>query len=256
VVIIYSIQTLFIVSATLLRYDADWLILLLYLGVCALLFLFLVIAKHNGWKAHQPHTTSRLSRLVDVARQHTLLTKGPWSLVALAIPLLFIVVSLLAVQVPRDFGIGAFILAVLMVLYVGVLNAKDSIVIRVITYVTAAFVIYLETKYTGHGNRLIHTIALVYFVSLAVAIGFAVRFAEDAQFKTTPMDFLVIFIVISIGILARQDAEQSKLALLVAKLVVVFYGCELILSRVRTRWNPLNVATLTALGVLGFRGLL
>jgi UDP-GlcNAc:undecaprenyl-phosphate GlcNAc-1-phosphate transferase len=83
-----------------------------------------------------------------------------------------------------------------------------------------------------------------------------VRFAEDTQFKTTPMDFLVVFIVISIGILTRQDAEQAQLALLVAKLVVVFYGCELILSRVRTRWNPLNVATLTALGVLGFRGLL
>jgi UDP-GlcNAc:undecaprenyl-phosphate GlcNAc-1-phosphate transferase len=256
VVIIYSIQTLFIVSAMLLRYDADWLILLLYLGVCALLFLFLTIAKHTGWKAHQPHTISRLSKLVGVMRQHTLLTKGPWRVVALAIPLLFIMVSLLAVQVPRDFGIGAFILAVLMALYVGVIGAKDSIVIRVITYVTAAFVIYLETKFTGQSSQLFHTIALAYFVGLTVAIGFAVRFAEGAQFKTTPMDFLVIFIVISIGILTRQDAEQSQLAFLVAKLVVVFYGCELILSRVHTRWNPLNVATLTALVVLGFRGLL
>ena len=256
VVIIYSIQALFIVSAILLRYDADWLILLLYLGVCALLFLFLVLAKHYGWKAHKPHTISRLSRLVGAARQHSLLTKGPSQLVALAIPLLFIVVSLLAAQVPRDFGIGAFILAVLMVLYVGVLGTKDSIVIRVISYVTAAFVIYLETKYTGLGNHLIHTIALTFFVALAVAIGFAVRFAEDAQFKTTPMDFLVIFIVISIGILTRQDAEQSQLALLVAKLVVVFYGCELILARVRTRWNPLSISMLTTLGVLGFRGLL
>jgi UDP-GlcNAc:undecaprenyl-phosphate GlcNAc-1-phosphate transferase len=256
VVIIYSIQTLFIVNATLLRYDADWLILFLYLGVCAVLFLFLVIAKHNGWKAHQPHTTSRLSKLVDAARQHTLLIKGPSRFVALAIPLLFIVVSLLAVQVPRDFGIGSLILAVLMVFYVGVLGTKDSIVIRVISYVTAAFIIYLETKYTGHGNNLINTIATVYFVTLAVAIGFAVRFTEDTQFKTTPMDFLVIFIVISIGILTRQNAEQSKLALLVAKLVVVFYGCELILSRVRTRWNPLTISTLATLGVLGVRGLL
>lgn len=256
VVIIYSIQTLFIVSAALLRYYADGLILLLYLGVCALLFLFLTIAKHAGWKAHQPHTQSRLSKLVGAVRQHTLLTAGPWWLVALAIPLLFIVVSLLAEQVPRDFGIGAFILAVLMILYVGVIGAKDSIVIRVISYVTAAFVIYLEAKYTGQGNQLIHTIALTYFVSLAVAIGFAVRFGKDTQFKTTPMDFLVIFIVISIGILTHQVAEQSQLALLVAKLVVVFYGCELILSRVSTRWNPLSISTLTTLSVLGFRGLL
>jgi UDP-GlcNAc:undecaprenyl-phosphate GlcNAc-1-phosphate transferase len=256
VVIIYSIQTLFIVSALLLRYDADWLILLLYLGVCALLFLYLVIAKHAGWKAHQPHTLSRLSKLIGAVRQHKLLTQGPWRFVALAIPLLFIVVSLLAEQVPRDFGIGASILAVLMVLYVGVIRAKDSIVIHVISYVTAAFVIYLEAKYTGQSSRLFHTISLAYFVALAVAVGLAVRFAEDTQFKTTPMDFLVIFIVISIGILTHQDAEQTQLALLVAKLVVVFYGCELILARVRTRWNPLSIATLAALGVIGFRGLL
>ena len=256
VVIIYSIQTLFIVSATLLRYDADWLILLLYLGVCALLFVFLTSAKRAGWKAHQPYTLSRLSKLVGAVRQHKLLTAGPWRFVALAIPLLFIVVSLLAEQVPRDFGIGAFILAVLMVLYVAVVGAKDSIVIRIISYVTAAFVIYLESKYTGQSSRLFHTIALAYFVVLAVAVGLAVRFAEDAQFKTTPMDFLVIFIVISIGILTHQNAEQSQLALLVAKLVIVFYGCELILAHVRTRWNALNVSTLTALGVLGFKGLL
>ena len=256
VVIIYSVQTLFIVSAILLRYETDWLILLLYLGVCALLFLFLVTAKRVGWKAHQPHTISSLSRLVRVVRQHELITKGPWRLVALAIPVLFIVISLFADQVPRDFGIGAFILAVLMVLYIGVLGAKDSIVIRVISYITAAFVIYLESRFTGQNSHLFDMLDVAFFVALAVAVGLAVRFAEDAQFKTTPMDFLVIFIVISIGILTHNNAEQTQLAVLVAKLVVVFYACELILSRVRTRWNPLNVSTLTTLSVLGFRGLL
>lgn len=255
VVIIYSIQTLFIVSATLLRYDADWVIVLLYLGVCALLFAFLIIARHTGWKAHQPHTLSRLSKLINAVHQHKLLGAGPYRLVALAIPLLFIVFSLLAKQVPKDFGIGAAILAVLMVFYITIMGTKDSIVIRIISYVTAAFVVYLETKYTGHNSHLFHTIALAYFVVLAIAVGLALRFAKDTQFKTTPMDFLVIFIVISIGILTHQDAEQSQIALLVAKMVIVFYGCELILTRVRTRWNSLSISTLTALGVLGFKGL-
>lgn len=255
VVIIYSIQTLFIVSATLLRYDSDWVAVLLYLGVCTSLFAFLTIAKHTGWKAHQPHLFSRLSKLIGVVRQHKLLSAGPCRVVALAIPLLFIVFSLLAEQVPKDFGIGAAILAVLMALHITIANTKDSIVIRIISYVTAAFVVYLETQYTGRSGHLFHTIALAYFVGLAISVGLALRFAKDTQFKTTPMDFLVIFIVISIGILTHQDAEQSQIALLIAKMVVVFYGCELILTRVRTRWNPLSVSTLTALGVLGFKGL-
>lgn len=255
VVIIYSIQTLFIVSATLLRYDSDWAILLLYLGVCSLLFIFITTARRSGWKAHQLHTLARLSKFIGAVRRHNLISAGPWRLVALAIPLLFIVFSLLAEPVPKDFGIGAAILAVLMVGYLTVYGAKDSIVIRIISYVTAAYVVYLEAQYTGQSSHLFHTITLAYFGILAIAVGLAVRFAKDAQFKTTPMDFLVIFIVISIGILTHQDPEQSQVALLVAKTVVVFYGCELILARVRSRWNSLSVSTLTALGVLGFKGL-
>lgn len=255
VVIIYSIQTFFVVSAILLRYEADWLILSLYLGLCALVFFLVYSARHAGWRAHQPHAVSRLSRFIGVVKRQRWIFTGPGRLVALAIPILFVAVSLLADRVSRDLGIGATVLLIPMLFYLVSRTARDSIVIRMISYVTSAFVVYLETRHLGTRLPAVETVGAVYFGALAVATGLAVRFANDGEFKTSPMDFLIIFFVVSIGILTRMQPSQLELGSMAVKLVILFYGCELIISRIKSRWNLLSVATLAALAAIGIRGL-
>lgn len=256
VVIIYSIQTFFVVSAVLLRYEADWLILSVYLGLCTLVFILIYSARAVGWRVHQPHAVSRLSKLISVVKRHKWFTTGPGRLVAVAIPVLFVAVSLLADHVSRDLGIGAVVLLLPMLFYLVSRTPRDSIVLRVISYVTSAFVVYLETRHLGTGIPAAETMGLIYFGTLAVATGLAVRFANDGEFKTSPMDFLVILFVLSIGILTRAQPSQTQLGSMAVKLVILFYGCELIISRLKSRWNPLSFATLAALVVIGVRGLL
>jgi len=256
VVIIYSIQTFFAVSAVLLRYEADWLILSLYLGLCALVFILIYSARHAGWRAHQPHAVSRLSRLIGLVKQQKPFMTAPGRLVGVAIPVLFVAVVVLADSVSRDFGAAAVVLIVPMLFYLGSRAASNSIVIRVITYVTSAFVVYLETRHLGTRWPIIDTIGPLYFGALAVATGLAVRFANDREFKTSPMDFLVIFFVLSIGILTRVQPGQLELGSMAIKVVILFYGCELIISRLKARWSFLSISTLATLAVIGVRGLL
>jgi UDP-GlcNAc:undecaprenyl-phosphate GlcNAc-1-phosphate transferase len=256
VVIIYSIQTFFVVSAVLLRYEADWLILSIYLGLCTLIFALIFVAMRTGWRAHQTHAVSRLTRFIDVVKRHRIFITGPGRLVTVAIPLLFVAVAVLADRVPRDLGTGAAVLMAPMLFYLVSRTTRDSILIRVISYVTSAFVIYLETRHIGTRWPILETIGLLYFGMLAVATGLAVRFANDGEFKTSPMDFLVIFFVLSIGILTRIQPGQIELGSMAVKLVILFYGCELIISRLKSRWNLLSIATLAALAVIGVRGLL
>ncbi len=255
VVIIYSVQTLFVVSAIFLRYQSGWLIVSLYLGVCAAIFALLTLAEHHGWRAHRHQNRLNAQTVITFFNRHGLLADRPLKLVTAAIPVLFLVVSVSATRVPYDFGVGACLCAALLLLQLAFSRQPGSVVLRAINYVTASFIIYLNDRYTIARFPHLATAEIVYFIVLAAAIGLAVRYTKHVDFKTTPMDYLVLFVVLSVGILTHDSRQQAELGAMAMKLVVVFYGCELITSRMKSRWNLLNMSSFATLLLLGLRGL-
>ncbi|OGC95594.1 MAG: hypothetical protein A2W25_01020, partial [candidate division Zixibacteria bacterium RBG_16_53_22] len=157
VVIIYSVQTLFVVSALFMMYESDTLILSLYLGVCALVFAFLIVAERNKWRAHRSKRRTGLAKIVDSIKKHRLFATIPMRFVSVAIPVLFVVIGLIASEVPRDLGVVSAILAAILLLYQALQRDKDTTVLQVVTYVTAAFVVYLQTRYCRHWEPLLDT---------------------------------------------------------------------------------------------------
>jgi UDP-GlcNAc:undecaprenyl-phosphate GlcNAc-1-phosphate transferase len=87
-----------------------------------------------------------------------------------------------------------------------------------------------------------------------VAIGLAVRYSGQEQFKTTPMDYLVIFVVLFAGILLQNLPDKSEIGVMAAKLIVLFYGCEFIVNRAQRRLYILNLSVFTSLIVITLRG--
>jgi UDP-GlcNAc:undecaprenyl-phosphate GlcNAc-1-phosphate transferase len=255
VVIIYTIQTLFVVSAVLLSYESDTLIIALYLSVCSLIFILLYIASRISWRVPREHATSGMPGVVHSLKISPLMTKWPLGLVTLAIPLLFLTTSLATNSVSYDLGIGATVLAVILLVALIIRLAKDSFALRAVAYVTSAFIVYLESRFIDAQIPFMNEVDVVYFVVLAVAIALAVKLSDTDEFRTNPMDYLVIFIVLSAGILSKNMPLQDNVGFMVIKLVILFYGCELIISRTRSRLNPLNLSGLTALVILGLRGL-
>ncbi len=255
VVVIYALQSLLVVLALFMRYDMDGVILGAYFGICISLFLYLYLATRLGWHAHRTRVEPRLKRAIVAIRHHPLFTAVPVQIVTVAIPVLFLGVSLLCTRVPKDFAVGATALAALLALQLILARANGSLLLHAVSYVTAAFVIYLEGKYMGEQVLLFDYADIGYFVILAIAIGLAVRYAAKAEFKTTPMDYLVVLIVLSVGFLFRNNLTEAGIGAMVVKLMVVFYGCELIISRSRSRWNSLNISSLLTLSILGARGL-
>ena len=69
------------------------------------------------------------------------------------------------------------------------------------------------------------------------------------------MDYLVIIIALTASFVMQSTPEMAEVGLMAAKLIVVFYACELIVRRMRHKWNALNIATFIALTVLAYRGL-
>ena len=70
------------------------------------------------------------------------------------------------------------------------------------------------------------------------------------------MDYLVVIIALTASFLMRNLPETAQIGLMAAKLIVVFYACELIVKPMRSKWNFLNAATFVSLTVLAYRGLM
>lgn len=255
VVIIYSIQMFFIVSAIFLCYESDILILSIYIATCALVFLFLILAERSGWRAHRRHGKSRFAFLVQSVIQHRFFVSGTTSAVAIFMAIMFLGSSVLANHVPRDLGISAGLLAITLLLVL-MLGPKGSVILRAVSYVTAAFIVYLETKYISPGPASLHNAIIGLYVLLAISVWLSVRYASDSGFRTSPMDFLVIFVVLTVGIITQNQLHEELLGTMAVKIVILFYACELIFTKLRNRWTSLSVSTLVTLAILGVRSLM
>ena len=191
---------------------------------------------------------------INAIKKHRLFVIVPAKIVTIAIPLLFFLVSLLAEKIPGDFGFSSAVLAAILLFFIMTGNKKDSIVVQAIHYVTAAFIVYLETKFFCRQIPSFNVIEVIYFVVLAMATGLAIRYAREVRFSTTPMDYLVIFLILFAGILLHNMPEKADIGFMAVKLTVLFYGCELIVSQMRRNWSLMNLSTLGTLVILTVRG--
>lgn len=255
VVIIYSIQMFFIASAIFLNYESDVLILSIYVVACSVVFIVLILAERNKWRAHRRYGKSPFADLVQKIKKHWFLTNGAPRLVGIVIPLMFLGTAVMTSHVPRDFGFSSGVLMAILAVVL-IVGPKESIILRTISYVTAAFIVYLETKYIGGISDTMYGISVGLYGLLAITIWLAVRYAPTSEFKASPMDFLVIFVVLTVGIISRDHFSEELLGLMAVKLVILFYGCELILGRLRSKWNLFSTSTLLTLAILGIRSVI
>jgi UDP-GlcNAc:undecaprenyl-phosphate GlcNAc-1-phosphate transferase len=258
VLIIYSIQAFFVCSALLLRYESDLLVLSLYIGVCALVFASLIIAERSGWKANKHGMESGVASIIRSLQARKLVVEGPILFVAVSIPLYFVLGSLWVQHVSADFGVAAMAIAAALLLGLAWQRLPLSrYLVRLASYGIAAFLVYLIGESTAQVNPVFRTLEIAYFVVLAIAFALAVRYGRDIDFRTTPTDYLIILLVAVTGFLWQGTLQEDRFGLLLLKVVILFYGSELIINTREKRWNGLlDFSVITASGILGLKGIL
>lgn len=257
VVIIYAIHAFFVVSALCLQYAFDWVVLALYSGVCLAVFAVLVVAKNKGWKANKDGAESGITRIMTALKMNRIFSKWPLLFVKIAIPLYLLLGSLWVEQVSRDFGLAAIVIAALLLFGLVFRKMQSAVyLVRMAIFGTAAFLVYLIHQYTG-ATRIFSDAMMAYFVVLAIAIAIAVRYAPDLQFKTTPTDYLMVFMVIAASLFSQQSFYENDLGVVVVKVLIMFYGCELIINRGSRLSNGLlDFSVMVSAGILGVKALM
>ncbi len=258
VVLIYSFQIVFVTSAVFLRYKNDWKIAVVYLSLCALGFGIIALAQKYGWIVKRQHVKQQ-GKLVTYEVLRKILVVVPRRFLAIGIPVYLIVSALAIESVPRDFAMMSLLVLVLMIL--DVLFGKDprTIIRRALIYITAAFVGFLSINHSPEWMNYLEPLKTAFFTLIAVAFAAAVKFSprrRKTEFNPTATDYLVVLCLIAMLIVSKGNLWGNEGIAFVVQIVVLFYGCELLISEKRKRWGSLSSAVLITVGILSLKGLL
>lgn len=253
VVIIYAVQAALVICAILFRYESDSLVLGLYLAGCALVFVVIALAERNGWNARRGNAGNALRRFLE--RPGLRDTAARWSMrfIKFGIPAFFLIASLSLREISADCGWAAALVAAITL--AGLLLSRTprlaSTLIRMGVFSAAALLAYLIER-----NPVTHTIVftivqVIFFSLLTLAIGIAIRLSGEEEFRTSPTDYLLVGVVILSSLLAQGQFTDFDLGAVIVQLVILLYGCELLINRAGSgSGGPLSLAAfLAAVGV-------
>jgi uncharacterized membrane protein YjdF len=123
-------------------------------------------------------------------------------------------------------------------------------------FISVALVLYLLSEYPSSVYTVGEEIEYIFFGLIVVALVVGARATDKDVFQATPLDFLVILIIIGMAFIPQARAGEEAITHLVIKMCIMFYAVEFMLRNMRGRWNISTVSALWALGVSAVRGLI
>jgi len=252
VMVIYAIQADLFLLAYWLRFESDLTILAVVSAFFLAAIALFQIAARRHWRlrsAEPPGALSPLARFIEMLREPRSLPR--WSYLAIAVSVCVYATIVIATidQVGKD--IRWLLVALLAVATVWpVIWRSESLgtVERAGLYITATVLVYLDTT-NSHDLPALNLAIWAVIATMAVGILLRLRLSQDRRFELTPLDLIVLFVALVIPSLPGTFGLPNGGALGIAKLVILFYAIEALLSRSETR--VIGIRMVAALVLLG-----
>ena len=125
-------------------------------------------------------------------------------------------------------------------------------------FVSIGFAVYLSTNYPPDWLVRQHYLAYLFFALIAISGFLSIRLSSDNTFQITPLDYLVVIVLLFIAFIPEDPDSGEKLTWMALQMIVLFYASELILQRklgVSMR-NRVSGSVLAMLSLVVVRGLL
>jgi UDP-GlcNAc:undecaprenyl-phosphate GlcNAc-1-phosphate transferase len=259
VFVIYAVQAALVTAAYFLRYQGDAVVVGAYLAFCLSVVALFRWAHVSGWRLRAPApglSRSYVSRKLKFLRQEGGLTRAATYLAAVALPGYLLLGSLAIERIPTDIGtLALVILALLLALLPRQRGKPFNGFERGGIYILSTLIVYLIQ--TAPGKLAGYEAASnIFYVLLAIVVVIGFRFSQNKIFKMTPLDFLVIFIAFTVPNLPGVQQPGGGIGEVVAKIIVLFYAVELVLTNLGRGHDALRAAQYLCLVMLALRGLM
>ena len=251
VMVIYAIQADLFLLAYWLRFESD----LTILAVVSVFFFtaisLLQIAARRGWRFRAAQAATRdspLTRLLSKLREPQHLPRWSYLAVALAVGIYALLILSRTGDMSRDVQwLLTGLLAVTGVLLAVQRGKPLNVVEKAALYTTAAVLVYLDTAILPQ-RRIFSEVGWAAIGVAAVATALRLRLTADRRFVLTPLDLIVLFVALVVPSLQDSWPLPGGGAAGIAKLVIIFYAIEVLISRVElvTVWFRISVTVILA----------
>ncbi|MDT8383273.1 MAG: MraY family glycosyltransferase [Gammaproteobacteria bacterium] len=259
---IYVTQAALVLTAYSMCYESDITIMMVFIVFCASVIACFRYATIIDWQFRGMSETATASYVGRALKWLHAGAEGKitfWAsiLAAILVSGYFVIVAATVSEVSKDLGLLAAGLFMIHAVRLAV-GGKQSFswLERACVYSLCAVAGYLSS--TDNDMSILHTPAeMIFYVVLAVTVVIGFRFSMDRAFMINTLDFLVIFAVFTVPNLPGQVLSIYNMGEFLAKLIVLFYAIELILTRIELHWRlyALRTATVAAAGWIGLRGI-
>jgi UDP-GlcNAc:undecaprenyl-phosphate GlcNAc-1-phosphate transferase len=257
VLIIYVIQTVLIVAAYWFRFYSEWAILAAY----ACLSAAIVVGLHEADRAQRKiRRFDFLERVVKSPlrrmRQEGVFILVSFKTIQYGFPALLFAVCFIPVTIPREFSYFSLALLGLLALTWAFRGTWMRGSLMVVLYLFIPFIVYLSAEQESPFD--LHIASTIYELSYVALVIFAVLTLKLTRrqrgFKTTPMDFLILFMAVVFPYALKTYLPVKNMPTIVARTVMFFFGFEVIMGELRGRLNGLALASVPALLTVIVRG--
>jgi UDP-GlcNAc:undecaprenyl-phosphate GlcNAc-1-phosphate transferase len=234
------------------------MVLAVYAAIALPVFALFWLAGRSRWR--RPDRGRAAS--VPAARrlmQSKWITETPIQLLGTGV-LLFLALGVFVPRhVPMDFGLAAIALFGFLLSGALLFRTATPWLVRLGLYVGGAFMIYLAdhthgTAGAGAASGLpVELILNLFFGVMAVLVVVSIQLSRDQPFQLTPLDFLMVLAVLTVPNLPEMQMGGYSLGGLAAKIIVLFFAYELILSQLSQRMAQYGLVSLWVFLALGIR---
>jgi UDP-GlcNAc:undecaprenyl-phosphate GlcNAc-1-phosphate transferase len=257
VMLIYVIQAGLFLMAYWLRYESDLTILAVVTTFFVVALTILQTAARRGWRIRRTDDLhAPLTRFLSKLREPQYLPRWSYLAVAGSVGIYACLILAETVSVSGDVQILVMALFAVTVMLLVILRVKPlNIIEKAALYVTVAILVYLDSAVLPEHRTLLS----LNWAAIGVAACGTVlnlRLSKDRKFVITPLDLIVLFVALVIPNLPGAFALPNGGAAGIAKLVILFYALEGLLSRPRLSFVWLRVAVASLLIGLIVRPLL
>ncbi|KPJ77241.1 MAG: hypothetical protein AMJ54_08635 [Deltaproteobacteria bacterium SG8_13] len=258
VVTIYLLQALLVICAFVFRFHSEWFLLSLYLAFCSGVMSWFVFTTKSAGKHHHPNPIELFIRHNwQVIREKSIIIKMAYWAVLICLPATLHFTALLPERIPAPFPTISLCLASFLFLIMLFRPAWLQFSLRVSFYFLILFLVYqcqvgmvpwLAYKYERLYN--------LNFLFLVGAVIIMLKFTRRQNgFRTTPTDFLILFIALIVPNLPDAHIQSYRMGLFAAKLIALLFSFEVLLGELRGELNGLSLHAVAALMIVFVRGL-
>ncbi len=257
--LLYLVQALMVVSAFLLLYQSDILVLTVFAIFAVLVFLPLYWAETRDRHMHSNGPGAVNGSLAEkyraiLGRVGWVETYGP-DIVGIGIAVFLIAGAVLGDAPSKDVAGLSLGMALMLVIAFFFLRSWGYIFSRLGFYFVTLTAVFLLTSGSAE-NDVLKWLVNGYLMALVIPLGLAIVVARRPAFQANPQDLLMVFLLLTIPNLPLEVFGDFPISLLVLRTALLFYAIEVVMAERGRRLRLLQGAAFVSLVVIGLRGFL